>query len=49
MAPIDPATGEATVKKDEKKVMTKPQAVLDFEKKNAGKKKIKVRTGSTGG
>lgn len=26
----------------------KPQAVLDFEKKNAGKKKIKVRDGSTG-
>ena len=48
-APIDPATGTATAKKEEKKVSTKPQAVLDFEKKNAGKKKIKVRTGSTGG
>jgi hypothetical protein len=31
-----------------KKTMTKPQAVLDYEKKNAGKKKIKVRDGSTG-
>ena len=49
LSPIDVNTGEVTVKKDEKKVMTKPQAVLDFEKKNAGKKKIKVRTGSTGG
>ncbi|HYK57145.1 MAG TPA: hypothetical protein VEV15_11805, partial [Flavisolibacter sp.] len=48
LAPIDPATGEA-VKKEEKKNMTKPQAVLDFEKKNAGKKKTKVRTGQTGG
>jgi len=31
-----------------KKPMTKPQAVLDYEKKNAGKKKIKVRDGATG-
>jgi hypothetical protein len=31
-----------------RKAMTKPQAVLDFEKKNAGKKKVKVRDGSTG-
>lgn len=31
-----------------KKVVTKPQAVLDFEKKNSKKKKIKVRDGSTG-
>lgn len=41
LAPID-----VTV---EKKTTTKPKEVLDFEKKNAGKKKIKVRTGSTGG
>jgi hypothetical protein len=27
----------------------KPQAVQDYEKKNSGKKKIKVRTGETGG
>lgn len=31
-----------------RKTMTKPQAVLDFEKKNAGKRKVKVRDGSTG-
>ncbi len=31
-----------------KKAMVKPQAILDFEKKNSGKKKVKVRTGQTG-
>jgi len=31
----------------EKKV-AKPKEVLEFEKQNAGKKKIKVRDGSTG-
>ena len=31
-----------------KKTVTKPQAVLDYEKKNEGKKKIKVRDGRTG-
>lgn len=30
------------------KTATKPQAVLDFEKKNSGKKKVKNRDGSTG-
>jgi len=50
MAPIDVAEGKSTTaKKDEKKEMKKPQAILDYEKKNAGKKKIKVRDGSTGG
>jgi hypothetical protein len=49
LAPIDPVNSGATVKKEEKKNLTKPQAVLDFEKKNAGKKKTKVRTGQTGG
>jgi len=29
--------------------VTKPKEVLDFEKKNSGKKKVRVRTGSTGG
>lgn len=31
-----------------KKTATKPQAVLDYEKKNSGKKKIKSRDGATG-
>jgi hypothetical protein len=43
LAPID-VTATA-----EKKQATKPKEVLDFEKKNAGKKKIKVRDGNTGG
>ncbi|HEY2720832.1 MAG TPA: hypothetical protein VGI82_03855 [Chitinophagaceae bacterium] len=30
-----------------KKSTTKPQAVLNYEKKNSGKKKVKVRTGQT--
>jgi hypothetical protein len=50
MAPIDVTTGNATAeKKEEKKTQPKPQAILDYEKKNAGKKKIKVRDGRTGG
>ncbi|MBL7741046.1 MAG: hypothetical protein JNK14_17625 [Chitinophagaceae bacterium] len=32
-----------------KKGMTKPQAILDYEKKNSGKKKIKARDGNTSG
>jgi len=31
-----------------KKIMTKPQAVVEYEKKNAGKKKVKTREGRTG-
>ncbi len=31
-----------------KKTAAKPQAILDFEKKNSGKKKVKVKDGSTG-
>lgn len=31
-----------------KKATPKPQAILDYEKKNSGKKKVKVRDGSTG-
>ncbi|MDP4264196.1 MAG: hypothetical protein Q8941_16830 [Bacteroidota bacterium] len=30
------------------KKMAKPQAIIDYEKKNSGKKKIKVRDGQTG-
>jgi hypothetical protein len=50
LAPIDVTdTNTATAKDDVKKTTVKPKEVLEFEKKNAGKKKIKVRTGSTGG
>lgn len=49
LKPID-ITDNSTSKSDTaiKKSTTKPQAVLDYEKKNAGKKKIKVREGRTG-
>lgn len=49
LAPID-ISGNAKVKSDTvaKKPAAKPQAILDYEKKNAGKKKIKVRDGKTG-
>lgn len=47
MAPIDVTANGKADKKDETKA--KPQAVLEYEKKNAGKKKIKVRDGRTGG
>jgi hypothetical protein len=36
-------------KTEEKKAVAKPKEVMDFEKKNSGKKKIKVRDGRTGG
>lgn len=49
LAPIDVSDGTGTAKKQEKKEQPKPQAILDYEKKNSGKKKIKVRDGSTGG
>ena len=51
LAPIDIGTGSNTKSKSDttgKKSVAKPQAVLDYEKKNAGKKKIKVRDGRTG-
>lgn len=52
LAPLDLGDNgnKSTAKKDEeKKSTTKPKEVLEFEKKNAGKKKIKVRDGRTGG
>ena len=57
LAPIDVSkggtgktkTGSTAAQADEKKQAAKPKEVLDFEKKNSGKKKIKVRDGSTGG
>ncbi len=47
---IDAKAEGATAKKDVKKApLKKPQAILDYEKKNSGKKKIRVRDGNTGG
>jgi len=55
LAPIDVTKGGSksktnttTAQTDEKKV-AKPQQVVEYEKKNSNKKKIKVRDGSTGG
>lgn len=53
LKPIDvtdhPSDDIATkVEEKDKKSVPKPQAVLDFEKKNSGKKKVRVRDGSTG-
>ena len=51
LAPIDISTGSTTKSKTDttgKKTTAKPQAVLDYEKKNAGKKKVKTRDGQTG-
>lgn len=50
LAPIDVTKGGSTAAKtEEKKQVAKPKEVLEFEKKNAGKKKIRVRDGNTGG
>lgn len=50
LVPLDvSASQNTTAVKEEKKPVAKPKEVLEFEKKNAGKKKIKVKDGSTGG
>ncbi len=48
LRPIDVSTGKSKTDTTGKKLVTKPQAVLDYEKKNSGKKKVKVRDGRTG-
>jgi hypothetical protein len=52
LAPIDISKGSSTAKTKTdttgKKSSAKPQAVLDYEKKNAGKKKVRTRDGQTG-
>jgi hypothetical protein len=45
----DKNAGAVTARPTEKKTIAKPKEVLEFEKKNAGKKKVKVQDGSTGG
>lgn len=48
LAPIDVSDPAATAKANEKKkAASKPKEVMEFEKKNAGKKKIKARDGQT--
>src|SRR5439155_24650993 len=49
LRPVDITNNTAKIKTDTaKKTAIKPEEVLDFEKKNAGKKKIKIRDGKTG-
>jgi hypothetical protein len=50
LAPIDISTGTTAAKTDStgKKSIAKPKEVAEYEKKNAGKKKVKTRTGQTG-
>lgn len=47
LKPID-FDGNTKAKSDTAVKTNKPQAVLDYEKKNSGKKKVKVRDGRTG-
>lgn len=42
-------TSSAAANPAEKKAVPKPKEVLEFEKKNSGKKKVKYKDGSTGG
>jgi hypothetical protein len=46
---LDKDPGAITVRPTDKKTIAKPKEVLEFEKKNAGKKKVRVQDGSTGG
>ena len=51
LAPIDISTGtpaKANTDTTGKKSIAKPKEVAEYEKKNAGKKKVKTRTGQTG-
>jgi hypothetical protein len=49
LKPIDVSNPKNKSDTTTKKASTKPQVILDYEKKNSGKKKIKVRDGQTGG
>ena len=48
LKPLGVSNGKSASDTTGKKIPGKPQVILDYEKKNAGKKKIKVRDGSTG-
>ncbi|MBO9563583.1 MAG: hypothetical protein J7621_12445 [Niastella sp.] len=45
---LEKEKSSATAASSQKKAVEKPKEVLDFEKKNSGKKKVRVRDGSTG-
>jgi len=48
LKPIDVTDSKNKSDTAAKKIVPKPQAILDYEKKNAGKKKVKTRDGQTG-
>jgi hypothetical protein len=48
LRPIDIGRAKAKPDTTANNTVQKPQVVLDYEKKNSGKKKIKVRDGNTG-
>jgi hypothetical protein len=48
LRPIGMANTKAASDTSGKKTLAKPKAILDYEKKNSGKKKIKSRDGRTG-
>jgi len=48
LKPIDVTDSKSKSDTTGKKTVTKPQAVLDYEKKNSGKKKVRTRDGQTG-
>jgi antitoxin component YwqK of YwqJK toxin-antitoxin module len=48
LKPLDVSDGKSVSDTTGKTALKKPQVILDYEKKNAGKKKVKVRDGRTG-
>lgn len=48
LKPIDFTDTKPKSNANSKKSPAKPQVILDYEKKNSGKKRIRVRDGSTG-
>jgi hypothetical protein len=49
LAPIGVGNDSSIANSNDKKQTAKPREVLEFEKKNSGRKKVRVRDGSTGG
>jgi hypothetical protein len=48
LKPLDVSTGAAASDTTGTKLLAKPKVILEYEKKNSGKKKVKVRDGRTG-
>jgi len=48
LKPLDVAGSKNATDSTGKKTLVKPQAIMDYEKKNSGKKKVKTRDGNTG-